>query len=55
MQSRATAGMCKGTIIFALPGSPKACRLGWDEILVHQLDARHRPCNLVELMPRFRE
>ncbi|MEE8140710.1 MAG: molybdenum cofactor biosynthesis protein, partial [Alphaproteobacteria bacterium] len=41
--------------IFALPGSPSACRDGWDEILVHQLDSRHGPCNLVELMPRLME
>ncbi|MCH8918345.1 MAG: molybdenum cofactor biosynthesis protein B [Alphaproteobacteria bacterium] len=55
MQSRALGGLAKGTYIFALPGSPSACRDGWDEILVHQLDSRHGPCNLVELMPRLRE
>ncbi|MHA1537497.1 MAG: molybdenum cofactor biosynthesis protein B [Alphaproteobacteria bacterium] len=55
MQSRATGGVAKGTYLFALPGSPGACRDGWDEILVHQLDIRTRPCNLVELMPRLNE
>ncbi|MBI4183398.1 MAG: molybdenum cofactor biosynthesis protein B [Proteobacteria bacterium] len=55
MQSRATAGVAGGTYLFALPGSPGACRDAWDEILVHQLDSRLRPCNLVELMPRLRE
>jgi molybdenum cofactor biosynthesis protein B len=55
MQSRALGGLAKGTFIFALPGSPSACRDGWDEILVHQLDSRHGPCNLVELMPRLME
>ena len=55
IQSRATAGVARGTYLFALPGSPGACRDAWDEILVHQLDARYRPCNFVELMPRLRE
>jgi len=55
IQSRAVAGLANGTPIFCLPGSPGACRDGWDEIIVHQLDRRHRPCNLVELMPRFLE
>ena len=55
IQSRATAGVASGTYLFALPGSPGACRDAWDEILVHQLDSRFRPCNLVELMPRLRE
>jgi len=55
MQSRATGGVANGTYLFALPGSPGACRDGWDEILVHQLDIRTRPCNLVELMPRLSE
>ena len=55
MQSRALGGLAKETYIFALPGSPSACRDGWDEILVHQLDSRHMPCNLVELMPRLME
>jgi len=55
MQSRATGGVAGGTYLFALPGSPGACRDGWDEILKHQLDARWRPCNLVELMPRLQE
>ena len=55
IQSRATGGVANGTYIFALPGSPSACRDAWDDILVFQLDNRHRPCNLVELMPRLRE
>ena len=55
IQSRACAGVAQGTYIFALPGSPNACRDGWDEILVHQLDNRHGPCNFIELMPRLQE
>ncbi len=55
MQSRATGGVAGGTYLFALPGSPGACRDGWDEILKWQLDNRTRPCNLVELMPRLQE
>jgi molybdenum cofactor biosynthesis protein B len=55
VQSRATAGVAGGTYLFALPGSPGACKDGWDEILVHQLDVRHKPCNFVELMPRLKE
>lgn len=55
MQSRALGGVAGGTYLFALPGSPGACKDGWQEILRHQLDARHRPCNLVELMPRLQE
>ena len=55
VQSRATAGVANGTYMFALPGSPSACRDGWDEILKFQLDIRHRPCNFVELMPRLKE
>ena len=55
IQSRATGGVAGGTYLFALPGSPGACRDAWDEILIHQLDARFRPCNLVELMPRLQE
>lgn len=55
IQSRATGGVAGGTYLFALPGSPGACKDGWDEILVHQLDNRTRPCNLVELMPRLKE
>jgi len=55
MQSRATAGVAGGTYLFALPGSSGACRDGWDEILVHQLDIRWRPCNFVEIMPRLTE
>ena len=55
IQSRATAGVANGTYLFALPGSPGACKDGWDGILVHQLDYRHGPCNFVELMPRLNE
>ena len=55
IQSRATAGVAGGTYIFALPGSPGACRDAWDDILVHQLDYRFKPCNFVELMPRLTE
>lgn len=55
MQSRATAGVARGKYIFCLPGSPGACRDGWDEILVHQLDYRHKPCNFVEIMSRLEE
>ena len=55
VQSRATAGVARGTYLFALPGSTGAVRDGWDGILSTQLDSRHRPCNFVELMPRLRE
>lgn len=55
IQSRAIAGIANATAIFSLPGSPGACKDGWDGIIVHQLDSNHRPCNLVELMPRFNE
>jgi len=55
IQSRATAGVAGGTYLFALPGSPGACRDAWQDILVHQLDNRFRPCNFVELMPRLQE
>ena len=55
MQSRALGGVAGGTYLFALPGSTGAVKDGWDDILVHQLDIRHRPCNLVELMPRLTE
>lgn len=55
MQSRAIGGVAGGTYLFALPGSTGAVKDGWDDILRFQLDARHRPCNLVELMPRLRE
>jgi molybdopterin adenylyltransferase len=55
LQSRATGGVAGGTYMFALPGSPSACRDGWEEILRFQLDNRFRPCNLVELMPRLQE
>lgn len=55
LQSRAISGLANGTPIFCLPGSPGACKDAWDGIIVHQLDRRHRPCNLVEMMPRFLE
>jgi molybdenum cofactor biosynthesis protein B len=55
MQSRAIGGVAGGTYLFALPGSTGAVKDGWDEILLYQLDSRHRPCNLVELMPRLME
>ncbi|MEM1298830.1 MAG: molybdenum cofactor biosynthesis protein B [Pseudomonadota bacterium] len=55
VQSRACGGVAGGTYLFALPGSPGACKDGWDEILAKQLDYRHRPCNFVEIMPRLEE
>lgn len=55
VQSRACAGVAGGTYLFALPGSPGACKDGWDEILSKQLDYRHKPCNFVEIMPRLEE
>ena len=55
LQSRALAGVANGTYIFCLPGSPSACKDGWDDILSHQLDIRHKPCNFVEIMPRLQE
>jgi molybdenum cofactor biosynthesis protein B len=55
VQSRACAGVANGTYLFALPGSPGACRDAWDEILVWQFDYRHRPCNFVEIFPRLEE
>ncbi len=55
MQSRAIGGVARGTYLFALPGSTGAVKDGWDDILLWQLDNRHRPCNLVELMPRLQE
>jgi molybdenum cofactor biosynthesis protein B len=55
MQSRALGGVAHGTYLFALPGSTGAVKDAWDDILVWQLDNRHRPCNLVELMPRLQE
>ena len=54
IQSRATAGVAGGTYLFALPGSKGAVKDAWDDILVHQLDIRHRPCNFAELLPRLR-
>jgi molybdenum cofactor biosynthesis protein B len=55
VQSRATAGVAGGTYLFALPGSPGACKDAWDEILQRQLDYRHKPCNFVEILPRLDE
>jgi molybdenum cofactor biosynthesis protein B len=55
VQSRATGGVANGTYLFALPGSPGACKDAWDEILAKQLDFRHRPCNFVEILPRLDE
>ena len=55
LQSRACAGVSNGTFIFCLPGSNGACRDGWDKVIRWQLDSRHAPCNMVELMPRLKE
>lgn len=55
VQSRATGGVAGGTYLFALPGSPGACKDAWDGILEKQLDYRHRPCNFVEILPRLDE
>ena len=55
IQTRATAGVANATYIFCLPGSPGACKDAWDEVLVHQLDYRYRPCNFVEILPRLDE
>jgi molybdenum cofactor biosynthesis protein B len=55
IQTRTTAGVANATYIFCLPGSPGACKDAWDEILVHQLDVRYRPCNFVEILPRLDE
>jgi len=55
VQSRATGGVAQGTYLFALPGSPGACKDAWDEILCHQFDYRHMPCNFVEILPRLDE
>jgi len=55
IQTRATAGVAGATYIFCVPGSPGACKDAWDDILVHQLDYRYRPCNFVEIMPRLDE
>ncbi|MCI5045910.1 MAG: molybdenum cofactor biosynthesis protein B [Aquisalinus sp.] len=55
LQSRATAGLASGTFIFALPGSNGAVKDGWDKVIAMQLDSRHKPCNMVELLPRLME
>jgi molybdenum cofactor biosynthesis protein B len=55
LQSRAVAGIVRGVFVFCLPGSPGACRDGWDKVIRWQLDSRHKPCNMVELMPRLME
>ena len=54
IQSRADAWLCDDTLVFALPGSPNAIRLAWDEILMHQFNIEHRPCNFVQLLPRIK-
>lgn len=55
IQSRATGGVAGTTLLFALPGSTGACRTGWDEVLVHQFDASHKPCNFISIIPRLGE
>lgn len=55
MQSRACAGVAGGTVIYVLPGSNGACKDGWDKLISLQIDSRHRPCSIVEVMPRFQE
>jgi molybdenum cofactor biosynthesis protein B len=55
LQSRATAGLIDGVFVFCLPGSNGAVRDGWDKVIAAQLDSRHKPCNMVELMPRLLE
>jgi molybdenum cofactor biosynthesis protein B len=55
IQSRAIGAVINHTYIFALPGSPGACKDGWDDILQYQLDIRHKPCNFIEIMPRLNE
>ena len=55
LQSRATAGLVEGVFVFCLPGSNGAVKDGWDKVISPQLDTRHRPCNLIELMPRLNE
>jgi molybdenum cofactor biosynthesis protein B len=55
LQSRALAGLCRGVFVFCMPGSNGACKDGWDKVIRWQLDSRHRPCNMIELMPRLNE
>jgi molybdenum cofactor biosynthesis protein B len=55
MQSRACAGIAGNTVIYVLPGSNGACRDGWDNLISRQLDSRHRPCSILEALPRFRK
>lgn len=55
LQSRAVAGVAQGTFVFCLPGSNGAVKDGWDKVIAYQLDSRHKPCNLVEIMPRLTE
>jgi len=55
IQSRAIAAVINHTYVFALPGSPSACKDAWDDILQYQLDIRHKPCNLIEIMTRLKE
>jgi molybdopterin adenylyltransferase len=55
MQSRACAGVSGGTVIYVIPGSPGACSDGWDKLISLQIDSRHRPCSVIELIPRFQK
>lgn len=55
MQSRACAGVAGGTVIYVIPGSPGACGDGWDKLISLQIDSRHRPCSVIELIPRFQK
>ena len=55
IQSRAIAAIINNTYVFSLPGSPGACKDGWDDILKYQLDIRHKPCNFIEIIPRLKE
>ena len=55
IQSRAIAAVINHTYVFSLPGSPSACKDGWDDILQYQLDIRHKPCNFIDIMPRLKE
>ena len=55
LQSRALAGIISGVFVFCLPGSNGAVKDGWDKVIRWQLDSRHGPCNMVELMPRLNE
>jgi len=54
IQSRAEAALCRGTLVFVLPGSTGAVRLALEKIILPQLDSRTKPCNFAELLPRVR-